>query len=229
MSANIVTTLPLGPLDPERTELLLRVVEGLEPSTLQWLSGFAAGVAHERAAGRAGVSLPVGPVVAPGSPRRTHRAADHRLRFADGQQQAHCRAARSRCRSRGSRRARLCRRQLPGEGPRQGTHAGPGRQHAGRRRPAGRRAWPDRVPAVASCAETRAAVVFGARARRFELPEVLRDRQAGRRAARSRSAPGDSSTASTATSITTRWPTRGSSASSPAPATRWAAVRSPPP
>ena len=31
MSANIVTTLPLGPLDPERTELLLRVVDGLEP------------------------------------------------------------------------------------------------------------------------------------------------------------------------------------------------------
>ena len=65
MSANIVTTLPLGPLDPERTELLLRVVEGLEPSTLQWLSGFAAGVAHERASGRLGVSLPAGPVVAP--------------------------------------------------------------------------------------------------------------------------------------------------------------------
>ncbi len=65
MSANIVTTLPLGPLDPERTELLLRVVEGLEPSTLQWLSGFAAGVAHERAAARPGVSLPAGPVVAP--------------------------------------------------------------------------------------------------------------------------------------------------------------------
>jgi len=65
MSANIVTTLPLGPLDPERTELLLRVVDGLEPSTLQWLSGFAAGVAHERATGRPGVSLPAGPVVAP--------------------------------------------------------------------------------------------------------------------------------------------------------------------
>lgn len=65
MSANIVTTLPLGPLDPERTELLLRVVEGLEPSTLQWLSGFAAGVAHERATGRPASSLPAGPVVAP--------------------------------------------------------------------------------------------------------------------------------------------------------------------
>jgi sulfite reductase (NADPH) flavoprotein alpha-component len=65
MSANIVTTLPLSPLDPERTELLLRVVEGLEPSTLQWLSGYAAGVAHERAGSRLGVSLPAGPVVAP--------------------------------------------------------------------------------------------------------------------------------------------------------------------
>ena len=51
MSANIATTLPLGPLDPERTELLLRVVDGLDPPTLQWLSGFAAGVAHERALG----------------------------------------------------------------------------------------------------------------------------------------------------------------------------------
>ncbi len=65
MSANIVTTLPLGPLDPERTELLLRVVDGLEPSTLQWLSGFAAGVAHERATGRPGVALPAGPVATP--------------------------------------------------------------------------------------------------------------------------------------------------------------------
>ena len=52
MSANIATTLPLGPLDPERTELLLRVVDGLDPPTLQWLSGFAAGVAHERALAR---------------------------------------------------------------------------------------------------------------------------------------------------------------------------------
>ena len=54
MTANTVSTLPLGPLDPERSELLLRVVEGLEPATLQWLSGFAAGVAHERAAARQG-------------------------------------------------------------------------------------------------------------------------------------------------------------------------------
>ncbi len=64
MSANIVTTLPLGPLDPERTELLLRVVEGLDPTTLQWLSGFTAGVAHERAGRGAGI-VPAGAVVAP--------------------------------------------------------------------------------------------------------------------------------------------------------------------
>src|SRR5512134_2568076 len=58
MSANIIASLPLGPLDPERSELLLRVVDGLEPASLQWLSGFAAGVAHERASGRGGIALP---------------------------------------------------------------------------------------------------------------------------------------------------------------------------
>lgn len=63
MSANMVSTLPLGPLDPERTELLLRVVEGLEPSTLQWLSGFAAGVAHERTTGRIPAALGVATAV----------------------------------------------------------------------------------------------------------------------------------------------------------------------
>lgn len=31
MSANPVASLPLGPLDLERSDLLLRVVEGLEP------------------------------------------------------------------------------------------------------------------------------------------------------------------------------------------------------
>jgi sulfite reductase (NADPH) flavoprotein alpha-component len=71
MSANIVSAFPLGPLDPERSELLLRVVEGLEPSSLQWLSGFAAGVAHERAASRGGIGA-VAPVPAarPESPAR---------------------------------------------------------------------------------------------------------------------------------------------------------------
>jgi sulfite reductase (NADPH) flavoprotein alpha-component len=43
--------LPLGPLDPERGELLRRVVDGLDTAALQWLSGFAAGVAYARTAG----------------------------------------------------------------------------------------------------------------------------------------------------------------------------------
>ena len=59
MSATPISALPLGPLDPERSELLTRLVDGLEPATLQWLSGFAAGVAHERAqGGRAATALP---------------------------------------------------------------------------------------------------------------------------------------------------------------------------
>jgi sulfite reductase (NADPH) flavoprotein alpha-component len=62
-SSNSAMLLP-GPLDAERTELLLRVVEGLEPATLQWLSGFAAGVAHERAAGRGGALAPAAPAPA---------------------------------------------------------------------------------------------------------------------------------------------------------------------
>ena len=33
MTANTAVSLPLGPLDPERSELLRRVVDGLEPAT----------------------------------------------------------------------------------------------------------------------------------------------------------------------------------------------------
>jgi sulfite reductase (NADPH) flavoprotein alpha-component len=58
MSATPISALPLGPLDPERSELLSRLVDGLEPATLQWLSGFAAGVAHERANGGRVAALP---------------------------------------------------------------------------------------------------------------------------------------------------------------------------
>ncbi len=47
MAANS-STVPIGPLDSERSALLQRVVDGLEPSSLHWLSGFAAGVAHVR-------------------------------------------------------------------------------------------------------------------------------------------------------------------------------------
>ncbi len=207
MSANIVTTLPLGPLDPERTELLLRVVEGLEPSTLQWLSGFAAGVAHERASGRPGASLPAGPVVAPAA--RAEPTA--RLTIVYGSQTGNSKRIAERL-GRAAEAAGLAARvYAAGNYPvkdlareRMLVH---GRQHAGRRRPAGRRPWPHRVPAVAPRAEARAAVVLGARARRFELPEVLRDRPAGRRAARRTRRQATRSTASTATSTTTPWPT----------------------
>jgi sulfite reductase (NADPH) flavoprotein alpha-component len=51
MTASTAVALPLGPLDPERGELLCRVVDGLDPAALQWLAGFAAGVAHARSSG----------------------------------------------------------------------------------------------------------------------------------------------------------------------------------
>ncbi len=66
MSATPISALPLGPLDPERSELLSRLVDGLEPAHLQWLSGFAAGVAHERGHGARNLSVPaVAPAPAP--------------------------------------------------------------------------------------------------------------------------------------------------------------------
>jgi sulfite reductase (NADPH) flavoprotein alpha-component len=54
MTANTAAAVPLGPLDPERGDLLRRVVDGLEPDALQWLSGFAAGVAYARTPAIAG-------------------------------------------------------------------------------------------------------------------------------------------------------------------------------
>jgi sulfite reductase (NADPH) flavoprotein alpha-component len=69
MTATTAVSLPLGPLDSERSELLRRVVDGLEPVALHWLSGFAAGVAYSRS--QSGVAAAVesagllGPVVAP--------------------------------------------------------------------------------------------------------------------------------------------------------------------
>ena len=52
MSSNSAAV-PLSPLDPERNALLERVVTGLEPAALHWLSGFAAGVAYARSPGAA--------------------------------------------------------------------------------------------------------------------------------------------------------------------------------
>jgi sulfite reductase (NADPH) flavoprotein alpha-component len=48
MSAQLAPSLPLSPLDEERAQLLARVVDGLDASALQWISGFTAGIAFER-------------------------------------------------------------------------------------------------------------------------------------------------------------------------------------
>jgi sulfite reductase (NADPH) flavoprotein alpha-component len=57
MSSQPVFAQLLGPLDAERSELVARVIEGLDAQALQWLSGFAAGLAFERAqGGRAGAA-----------------------------------------------------------------------------------------------------------------------------------------------------------------------------
>jgi len=63
MTSTTATVLPMGPLDSELSELLLRVVDGLDPAGLQWLAGFAAGIAHARASGTAAV-VPVVPLPA---------------------------------------------------------------------------------------------------------------------------------------------------------------------
>jgi sulfite reductase (NADPH) flavoprotein alpha-component len=59
MSSQPVFAQSLGPLDPERSELVARVVEGLDAPSLQWLSGFAAGIAFERAQGGRSGSVPL--------------------------------------------------------------------------------------------------------------------------------------------------------------------------
>jgi len=69
MTAIPAANLPLGPFDAERGELLRRVVDGLEPAALQWLSGFAAGVAYARtpeSAANEFASLPEGIILQPG-------------------------------------------------------------------------------------------------------------------------------------------------------------------
>jgi sulfite reductase (NADPH) flavoprotein alpha-component len=71
MSAIIADVLPRGPLDAGRSELLHRVVEGLDPVALNWVSGFAAGVAYARSQGVAVAESSVEPAPAP----RTESAA----------------------------------------------------------------------------------------------------------------------------------------------------------
>ena len=82
MTANTAAALPLGPLDPERGELLRRVVDGLDPVALQWLSGFASGIAYARAGG---VAVPE-PVVTGGASAGPRAEATARLAVVYGSQ-----------------------------------------------------------------------------------------------------------------------------------------------
>ncbi len=82
MAANS-SVVPLGPLDSERSGLLRRVVDGLEPSSLHWLSGFAAGVAHARSQGTGALAaeLPL-----PAVPEATRQEPAARLAVVYGSQ-----------------------------------------------------------------------------------------------------------------------------------------------
>jgi len=51
MTSSPTTAQSLGALDDERSELLRHVVEGLDAASLQWISGFTAGIAYARGAG----------------------------------------------------------------------------------------------------------------------------------------------------------------------------------
>ncbi|MGB5102553.1 MAG: assimilatory sulfite reductase (NADPH) flavoprotein subunit [Steroidobacteraceae bacterium] len=69
MNATTAIPLPLGPLDPERSDLLRRVMDGLRPDSLQWLSGFAAGVAFARSEGNLALADPFAPPAVAGAAR----------------------------------------------------------------------------------------------------------------------------------------------------------------
>jgi sulfite reductase (NADPH) flavoprotein alpha-component len=75
-----------GPLDAERRELLLRVVDGLGPDALHWLSGFAAGVAHGRATVAGGAVAVPAPAAAPVAVSQSRPEAAARLAVVYGSQ-----------------------------------------------------------------------------------------------------------------------------------------------
>ena len=219
MSANIVTTLPLGPLDPERTELLLRVVDGLEPATLQWLSGFAAGVAHERAAGRAAWPRPAGPVAAPAA----RAEATARLTIVYGSQTGNSKRIAERL-GRAAEAAGLAARVYASGHYRSRTW----RRSACSSSSSARRATAIRrtTPAASWSSSPRGARPGSSSWRspcsRWAIPSYPKFCETGRQVDERLAALGARrcSSASTATSITTRWPTAGSSAWSAARATR---------
>ena len=88
MSANTVLAPSLGPLDPERSELLRRVVDGLDAGSLQWLSGFAVGVGYARgqAGGPAWADVLAAPVAVPAAGAAARPDAQARLAVVYGSQ-----------------------------------------------------------------------------------------------------------------------------------------------
>ena len=133
---------------------------------------------------RARTGRPVGRGAAAGASGacRSPGPAGRDLRLADRQRQAHRGTPRARGRGRGSRGAGAVDARLPAQGSREGTAARRRDEHARRRRPARRRARLHRLPRRQARTEARAAPVLGARARRLELSEILRDGPADRRA-----------------------------------------------
>ena len=174
----------LGPLDPERGELLRRVVEGLEPARCNGCPGFAAGVAYARTPA---VAVADPPSLTASAPRGAPGEPGARLAVVYGSQTGNGRRiAEGSGGGRGGRprRARVRGADYPLRELAQERLLIRRRQHPGRRRSAGRRARLHRVPARQARAAAASTRVFRAGARRFELSEVLRDRPAGRRAPR---------------------------------------------
>ncbi len=184
MTTSTAATLPLGPLDRERSELLRRVVDGLDPVSLQWLSGFAAGVGYARGQTTAVVDAALG--TAPSMPVARQEPAS-RFAVVYGSQTGNGKRIAERL-GRAAEAAGLAvrvyaARDYPlkdlakerflsvvisthGDGDPPDDARGFFEFITGRRAP-----------------RLREPVVFRARARRFELPEVLRGRPAGRRTA----------------------------------------------
>jgi sulfite reductase (NADPH) flavoprotein alpha-component len=80
MNATPATFLPQTPLDPARAELLGQLVDGLDASSAQWLSGFFSGIAYARGGASAArwnppVAEPVAPIAPAVRPETSARLA----------------------------------------------------------------------------------------------------------------------------------------------------------
>ncbi len=218
----------LGPLDPERSELLRRVVDGLEPASAALAFGFRRRAwptrGRRRSRGRRERAVSAVRAAAAGI-RRTPRS---RLWIADRQRQAHRRTPRARGRGGRPRGTRLRRPRLPTQGPREGAPAQRRDEHARRRRPAGRCPFVPRVHHRQARAEAREPRLLRARARRLELSEVLRDRPPARRAAGGARCAAPAAACRMRRRLTSGSRRRGSSRSWPRPATTSARRRSRP-